>query len=373
MFCPSLSDISKYFSPVLVHFKHKMPDKRNDKSPLHNPRTLRSKSDTCRICKDTVDVSNTDNSSEKGVSCSGCNYVFHLTCGGVSHTFYTHYILQQRKPWYCYLCDSELRQAAAASVKAIKKIEETAAKVNSDVQILASEIQILKNNESSWRQEFECRIDDSINHKIEAKFAELNRNQASSNFNTHSAVPETAVGNSSYRKNLVINGVPENGNENVVHVIKKIAKQINFTQANFIDNCYRIEKKGERDTMSVSKPATILLKFTTELARDGFFKCYFTYLEKRKLCPADIELEGHERIYVNEHMNPKLQPLLKKALSLRRAGKIEQVATHSAYLSIKIASGNRSKWFRIIDEEALNALFGSEEANTDSVPLLYSF
>lgn len=76
------------------------------------------------------------------------------------------------------------------------------------------------------------------------------------------------------------------------------------------------------------------IKFTTELTRDGFLKSYFVYIKEKKLILSDIELVGEERIYVNEHLNPSLQPLLNKTISHREDGSFVQVASHSSHLSI---------------------------------------
>lgn len=137
-------------------------------------------------------------------------------------------------------------------------------------------------------------------------------------------------------------------------IVKRLAKQINFTQSGFIDNCFRVSKKDGRDTSD--KPPTILIKFTTEISRDSFIKCYFTYIKRNQLTPSDIGLEGNSRIYVNEHLSPEIQPLLKKALSLRREGVLLQVASHCTYLSVKLSVNGRIIWRRIHNENDLLGL-----------------
>lgn len=146
--------------------------------------------------------------------------------------------------------------------------------------------------------------------------------------------------------------------------MKKLTRKINFTTPSFIDNCFRIEKKNGEHKQT-DKPGTILLKLTTEIARDALMKCYFSYIKKKKLVPDDIGLEGNDRIYINEHMNPNLQPLLKIALALRREGKLTQVASHSSYISVKMSSNGRTQWFRVYDEEKLHSLIDEGHADTE--------
>lgn len=61
--------------------------------------------------------------------------------------------------------------------------------------------------------------------------------------------------------------MPETVGENVVTIAKKSAKQIYYSQAGFIDFWFRVEKKLNRTEQT--KPPPILLKFTTEVSRDG--------------------------------------------------------------------------------------------------------
>lgn len=193
--------------------------------------------------------------------------------------------------------------------------------------LIKNELVNIRSSNSSWQQEF---------------------------VNVQTAITTTATASSSYRKNLVITSVPETPGENVVTIVKKLAKQISFTLSGFIDNCFRVGRKKSKD--GNAKPSTILLKFTTEMSRDAFIKCYFTYIKKHQLTPRDIDMEGTDRIYVNEHLSPDIQPLLKKALALRREGVISQVAAHCTYLSVKMSVDGRIVWKRIYNENDLLSL-----------------
>lgn len=322
-------------------------DKRTEKSPLQNPRQLRSRTECCRLCKITLDFSK--QTDEYIVKCSKCDDHFHCNCAGVSENFYVFYILQKQAQWLCFTCHSSKMDSAAATVDSIRKIEASASKMNADVQTLANEIIKLKNSDSSWKQEMEMRIETSIDKKIEERMAAL-RNLP---------IPRASLTNATHvagRKNVVIAGVPRSANEDTVSVVKKLARQINFTMPNYMDNCFRVDKKG--DTDEPPNNAIILLKFTTEIAMDSFMKCYFGYIRKKRLVPTDIGLEGEDRIYVNEQMNPEIVPLFKTALQLRREGKIAQVSSHFSHLSVKINSNGRDKWVRVHNERALHTLIG---------------
>lgn len=100
-----------------------------------------------------------------------------------------------------------------ATSTSIKNIEEVASKMNADVQNLATEIFKLKNSDSSWKQEMELKIESEIDRKIDLKlptFA-LKNTPRDKTSNSH----EASQTHNSYRRNLVIAGVPETDNENM--------------------------------------------------------------------------------------------------------------------------------------------------------------
>lgn len=327
---------------------------------------LRPRGEPCHICKNTT-ASATPENANPAVVCSGCRAVFHTTCGGISDHLYFCYIVSKSKPWYCYSCDLDSRNKLSSNSESISKIEEVVSNVNNQIQSMSQELLKIRASDSSWRQEFEEKIREDIDAKINNRIIETIDERIESTISdriasirdsfqinrpSESAAPSTIQ--NSYRKNLVITCVPEVDGENVVALVKKLAKQLGFTQDNFIDNCFRVDKKQIRTEQS--KPSTILLKCTTEIARDTLLRCYFRYIKRNQLAPRDIGLTGEGRIYVNEHMNPNMQPLLKKALDLRRENKILQVASHCSYLSVKLEAGDRLIWKRIYNEEDLHSL-----------------
>lgn len=348
-----------------------MPNENNRRkatSPLQSDRIIRSKGDTCYICKSSSNfgVPNNDNPA---VLCSGCGLAFHTSCGGISDNLYFCFIVNKKKPWFCYLCNLDLRDKSKGNYDSISKIENVVCSVNEQIQSLSQDLKKIRSSESCWNQELESRlleevdvrIETKITEKLEEKFESFVTDNVSRLLVTqHPATSVTStptVAFNNYRKNIIITCVPECEGENVVIITKKIAKQVNFLQDAFIDNCFRIDKKENRSDQT--KPPSILLKCTTEMARDHFLRCYFNYIKKHALAPKDIGLQGDSRIYLNEHMTPELQPLLQKALSLRKQNRIAQVASHCNYLSIKLIVDDRPLWKRIYNEEDLNSLFAN--------------
>lgn len=335
-----------------------MYGEKRQASPAKTSRNLRSKGDSCRICQNNTVLGQSKDSMETAVLCGSCKFAFHLNCAGISDTFFLYYIKNKNQPWHCYACDCKLRNEMLTSNDAIKNIETVAQSVNKEVQLISQEVSRLKESGNSWRQEVEMKLMDSIDRKVEsaisAQLSHLSRNGDQANSSASSTTPSH-----SYRKNVIITCVPEADNENVLQIVKSIAKQINFTISNFIDNCFRVEKKAIREGQQ--SPAAIFLKFSTELSRDHFMRCYFNYIKKNPLTPDSIGMAGSNRIYINEHLHPALQPLFRKALELRNKKCFLKVVSHSTFLSVQLNVDNRPVWRRVSNEETLMSLIQSDE------------
>lgn len=337
-------------------------NRRKANSPLQAERSVRSRGEVCQICKTTTIGGQQDKTP---VLCSGCSSAFHASCGGISDNLYS-YIVGKNKPWFCYLCNLELRNKTKGNYDSITRIEDVVTNVNNQIMTMAQEIKKIRATESSWSQEVETRILEDVDARIDARISERLSERIESTVSKqlaqlNSERPVSSVAHApntntinAYRKNIVITCVPEHEGENVVTLVRKIARQVNFTQDGFIDNCFRIDKRLPRSDLN--KPSSILLKCTTEIARDNFLRCYFNYIKRHPLAPKDVGLEGENRIYLNEHMCPDLQPLLKRALTMRRDNRICQVASHSSYLSVKYIVDSRPMWKRIYKEEDLDSL-----------------
>lgn len=324
-------------------------------SPLKTDRMLRSKGDVCRICRNDTSFGQTDHSS---VLCAGCGCAFHVSCVGISVNFLVHYVINKRYSWFCYECEISHKDQATATFEAVKKIEAMASGIT-------IEIQKMKCAESGWRQEFEAKITDLIDRKIEDSREEQRLNTCAPP-NPSNAVPIV----SNYRKNVIITSVPlvsRESESDVIAIVKKIAKQISFLHQNFLDNCFRVKKNIQNEQQNDgTKPPAILVKFTTELARDAFLRNYFHYIRNNPLLASDIDMDSRNRIYVNEHLSPETQSLLKLALVLRKDKRILKLSSHSHYLSVLVAENGRNIWKRAFNQKDLIDFCGPDEASGTS-------
>lgn len=307
--------------------------KRGNLSPPSNPRVLRSRMDgQCTICN----VQITDNDVDHFVICSNCKLSFHNDCVGVTQRFYHHFIAKKGSPWYCHVCNVEIRKQINRNALAIEELDSTVETMKKQFLDVNIEIQKLHAIQQTSTQAFELEVME----KVETVLSNFQTTQVSEPPSVTSSAQNTGR-----RKNVVIRGITEIVNENVSSIVKQLAKLLNFNQNNFIDNCFRLPSRETAD----GYPSPILLKFNTELARDAFLKSYFSLIKKKPLKLSDIGLTGNDRIFINEHMDPKLHAVLKKSLALRKAKVFTNVSTHCNHISVKDVNG----WHRIYSMEDL--------------------
>lgn len=109
----------------------------------------------------------------------------------------------------------------------------------------------------------------------------------------------------SHRNNLIVYGIPEEKNENIMFVMRRLAAALHFENwsPNIIDAVHRMGK------ISDLKPRPIIIRFVSRLDKDMF-------LAKRKvhrnLKATDLGFSAENSIYVNESLTPSNRDLLKK-------------------------------------------------------------
>lgn len=115
----------------------------------------------------------------------------------------------------------------------------------------------------------------------------------------------------SHRNNLIVYGVPEETNENILFVMRRLASALQFEDwsSKLIDAVHRMGK------ISDSRPRPIIIRFVSRLDKDMF-------LSKRKvrrnLKASDLGFANEGSIYVNESLTAKNRELLR---STREAAK----------------------------------------------------
>lgn len=200
-----------------------------------------------------------------------------------------------------------------------------------------AEIEKIKHQNHSWQQELEIKVKETIQNEV--KKATSTNGVGCCNDNI-----------SSRRKNVIISGIPRMDDIDEIKLAKAIAETVGFNQEYWLDNCFKLASKSSSRTTSNTE--NFLVKFTTELNRDGFMKCYLNYIKKNNLTPATVGLNGANRIYINEHLSENLSKILREAVSMKKGGFLKKVYGHSSHIMVQSSKG----WLKIRNLDELEEI-----------------
>lgn len=156
-----------------------------------------------------------------------------------------------------------------------------------------------------------------------------------------------AVEQYSHRNNLLIYGVPEVNNENIILVVKRLADVINFENwsIEYIDAVHRMGRRGG------SGPRPIIIKFVSRLVKEHFLKLRRL---KRNLKASDLGYSNGDNIYVNESLTASTRQLLKQVRETARQRKYDQVWT--ANCAIYVRKNKDSPSIKILSAQDLDKM-----------------
>lgn len=139
----------------------------------------------------------------------------------------------------------------------------------------------------------------------------------------------------SHRNNLIIYGIPEQTNENIHTVIRRLAVAIQFEDwsLNYVDAVHRIGAK------SGSRPRPIIIKFTSRLVKEEFLK---KRKVRRNLKAMDLGYSSEDSIYINESLTSSTRHLLKQTREAAKAKNYNQVWTMNC--SIFVRKDSKGNW-----------------------------
>lgn len=124
----------------------------------------------------------------------------------------------------------------------------------------------------------------------------------------------------SHRNNLIVYGIPEDKNENILNVVRRLASALQFEDwsTSLMDAVHRMGKT------TGTRPRPIIIRFVSRLDKDLF-------LNKRKvrrnLKATDLGYSSENSIFVNESLTSANRELLKRTREVARTRGYSQVWT----------------------------------------------
>lgn len=280
------------------------------------------------------------------MECSACKQCFDLDCLNISEQNYNKYTANYKRTWNCptCVCSQPKSDNSGTSVgtskpevinpntasENVNKTRGSRAKASQvqfpatvsepDTSLLLSEIRLLRQQVCDLKQQnsdiglklsdvseaLNQRLED-FNRKIIARDNEILLLKDSIAQLQHKLVISEQE---NMKSELEIIGVPEENNENLVHIsmvtAQKIGVQLIETD---IDEVYRA---GQRRTNLVGKPRSIVLRLTRRIKRTELLKAA---KERRPLSSADIIQGTSSKMYINERLTKNNRLLFREARS----------------------------------------------------------
>lgn len=200
--------------------------------------------------------------------------------------------------------------------KALKELSKQVQALVDGQKLLASEASLTKK-----LKEFK----EELSKNITDKFNSCNRKteRVDNRVTSLEAKVDNHVDNQRRCCNLIINGIPYDGDEIVGDIFATLSSKLGFDAAPDVD-CYRF--KGDDDD---KRP--ILVKFTSEVYKQRFFQ---RYLKNPKIITLDIfpGFSGNKsRVFIQHDLSSSQYKVNKAAIKNRKAG---------CELTIRIDHGN---------------------------------
>lgn len=176
----------------------------------------------------------------------------------------------------------------------------------------------------------------TINNDLNSKISGL-REEVDTKFNAVVLRAEAAENNLDRFKrlgNLLVLGVPFEGETDVSIVFRRICSKIKF---DIKDLHYEVFRMGANRALTQNKPPAILLKLGDYAHSKRFLDAFLHH--QPSITTADIGFSDTtpQRIHVVRSLTKLDQEIRNKCVELKKAGIIHQVATYESGISVKIS------------------------------------
>lgn len=121
--------------------------------------------------------------------------------------------------------------------------------------------------------------------------------------------------------NIIINGIPENPDENVFTIIEKVVESLSCKiSKSDIDTCHRL-RPYRNDSSLAKNQKPIIVKLTSRLKKNEILGAACM---KKRLTTEELGFENtNQKIYLNEHLTPKRQSICDNIRKLDTSRKLK--------------------------------------------------
>lgn len=297
---------------------------------------------------------NVNTSKPPYLKCTSCHSLYHLKCSEIAEDFYKRFIVELKTPWFCYICYAKSCEENVVDFS--EQIEQSKQDV---LKSISSVYDHIKSNSSAIRQEMNEKIKllesqttknidilkkqlDEKNNQINTILRRLDQLNITSDKQDNEQLHE--VLKSTRMCNIIVSGVPKRPNENLLSILSDIALKIGCPlNPTCIDKTFRI--KHQRPS-NIDYPERILVKFKNEVDKECLQSAYKAHIRKegtQRLIADDIGICGKTRLYINDHLTPWMQNIVRDAIKLKKDGAIQKIYSTTSHVNILV----NEKWLKI--------------------------
>ncbi|XP_044749735.1 uncharacterized protein LOC123310334 [Coccinella septempunctata] len=307
----------------------------------------------CDTCTGSI------SSRSPGLKCSGCGKFFHAKCVNLSKGDVPRFQMPGVS-WNCGGCRSggdvhkrrslafpvhNVVEASPDSLSVLQNIQSEMKSLVAKYETLLESVNFCSDSVSSFERSMSA---------IDRMMVDMER-ITRENMQLKSTVKDLqermeVLEQQSRVNNLEICGVPEKANENVSHIISRVAEVIGCPiNSSDVDSFYRVP------TFDISRPKPIVVKFTSKQKRDDFLGASKTKRRQSLQPNKGLKIENiSDNLYINEHLTPKNKKLLKKTKEVTRSKNYKFAWTRNGFIFVR--KDDRSRVVRVSSEEDLSKI-----------------
>ncbi|KAG7295051.1 hypothetical protein JYU34_010315 [Plutella xylostella] len=283
-----------------------------------------------------------------GALCSKCMMDYHYQCSGVTEKSYSKLSERNKATWVCITCKNDAAgpsaapaaSTARASAKglSLENVMEEFHKLNAKLSPLVSLVDDIRGIKADVKELKKASSDTSTQFKkIDDRLTNVEKRQESIDGLKEqlSRLQRNVDDKEQWLRsnNAEIKGVPQKHGENLFEIISAIGIKIGYTVVKSSINY--VARVPSRDAER-SKP--IIVAFSNRYVKEDFVAAARA---ANHLTAADINLQGSNKIFVNDHLTVQNKQLLSKAKVAAKEFGFEHVwVKHSKILVRKNSTSN---------------------------------
>jgi hypothetical protein len=219
--------------------------------------------------------------------------------------------------------DTSLISSLNSVIATVKSLEEKMSEIGATVSTLDNKLSDLCAN---LRGEL-CALRVAFGERIQKAETQISSN-------------ERGIKRMQIEREIVINGIPADRQENVCEVFERICTHLGYTQMPIAAvNKYHSKKDDHNKTLKNDVTPPIFVEFSLKTDKRNFMQLYFK--KSADLNLTCLDMENQSRIFVNDRLTKEDMDIKIKALQLKKDGKLHSIFVRDGCVFVKTSPASQ--------------------------------